>query len=121
MGVSGAEPGAMQAAIEEAFSSVATVHALMSFHDETSDVRRLNTAAWTRPVGVHAWTFQVLEASVDLHRRSVGVFDIAVAPVLQNLGYLPRDEYPHPAVAQPATTSAIELLSDNRIRFHRSD
>jgi len=36
--VSGAEAGVMQTAIEEAFSSVARVHTLMSFHLETSDV-----------------------------------------------------------------------------------
>src|SRR5262249_13387514 len=122
--VSGGEPGTMQAAIEEAFRSIAAVHALMSFHIDTSDVGRLNSTAWAGPVGVHPWTFRVLEAAVDLYRRSTGLFDMAIAPVLQNLGLLPPTKYPCPQMdplssgREPATTSAIELLSDNRVRFH---
>jgi thiamine biosynthesis lipoprotein len=125
--VSGAEAGVMQAAIEDAFSSVATVHTLMSFHLETSDVGRLNTTAWARSVGVHRWTFRVLETAVDLYRRSMGIFDIAVAPALQNLGLLPPDKYPcartnrSSSRTDPATTASIELLSDDRVRFHHPD
>jgi thiamine biosynthesis lipoprotein len=116
--VSGGEPQAMQEAIEEAFGTIATVHALMSFHLETSDVGRLNATAWALPVRVHPWTFRVLEASIDLYRRSAGVFDIAVAPVLQDLGLLARDKFPRLGIEEPAPASAIELLSDSRIRFH---
>ena len=87
--VAGAAPRDMHAAIEAAFGAVAKVHGLMSFHDANSDVGRLNNGGWVRPLRVHRWTFQVLEAAVDLHRRS----------------------------ASTATTEAIELLSDRRVRF----
>src|SRR5262245_10531915 len=80
----------MRAAIDAAFEAVAKVHALMSFHDANSDVGRLNSEAFARPLGVHRWTFKVLEAAVDLHWRSAGLFDIAIAPILQNMGLLPR-------------------------------
>jgi FAD:protein FMN transferase len=90
--VSGASPEGMDAAVDAAFDAVATVHGLMSFHDDGSDVSRLNREAFAGPVTVHPWTFEVLAAALDLHRRSAGVFDVAVAPVLQELGLLPRHD-----------------------------
>jgi FAD:protein FMN transferase len=88
--VTGAPPDKMEAAIDAAFDAVATVHRLMSFHDDGSDVSRLNREAFSGPVIVHPWTLEVLATALDLHRRSEGVFDVAVAPVLQHLGLLPR-------------------------------
>src|SRR5271165_3746740 len=76
------------AAIGAAFDAVAQVHALMSFHDPASDVSRLNRAADVGAIATHAWTFDVLATAVELHRRSRGLFNVAVAPVLQTLGLL---------------------------------
>jgi thiamine biosynthesis lipoprotein len=116
--VAGAPPAAMEAAVEAAFATVATVHGLMSFHDEDRDISRLNRDACAEAVAVHPWTYTVLDMALDLHRRSAGVFDIGVAPVLQDLGLLPRrdDETPPPA-AGPRDGDAIALLSDRRVRF----
>jgi thiamine biosynthesis lipoprotein len=58
-----------EAAIGAAFRAVADVHRHMSFHDPDSDVSRVNRQASMRAVSVHAWTYQVLEAAVELHRR----------------------------------------------------
>src|ERR1700730_1507068 len=87
--VAGAVKSEMNAAIDAAFEAVASVHRLMSFHEPGSDVSRLNREASVRPVSVHAWTYRVLEAAVEMHRRSNGMFDIAVAPTLQAMGRLP--------------------------------
>ena len=86
---SGAASADMEDAIEAAFGAVARVHRLMSFHDRGSDVSRLNRKAKAGAVAVDPWTFEVLAIAQDLHRRSGGAFDIAVAPVLQGLGLLP--------------------------------
>src|SRR5215468_1713923 len=80
---------AAEAAVEAAFSAVATAHRLMSFHETDSDVSRLNRSAASGAVRVHDWTYQVLEAACDLRRRSGGMFDISVATALQRLGLLP--------------------------------
>jgi thiamine biosynthesis lipoprotein len=88
--VAGAKISAMETAVEAAFAAVATVHRLMSFHETTSDVSRLNRGAASGMVRVHDWTYQVLETARDLNRRSAGVFNITVASALQNLGLLPR-------------------------------
>jgi thiamine biosynthesis lipoprotein len=120
--VAGAAPANMHAAIEAAFDAVAKVHALMSFHDAGSDVGRLNSEPWSRPVAVHSWTFQVLEAAVDLYGRSAGAFDIAVAQILQELGRLPRGQTDGwPVFGKPAKAEAIELLSGGRVRFARPE
>jgi len=110
---------AMEAAVEAAFSAIATVHRLMSFHETESDVSRLNCGAALGAVQVHEWTYQVLAAVCDLHRRSNGAFDISVATALQRLGLLPQV----PALCRLPRTEAgsrgdaIQLLPENRVRF----
>jgi FAD:protein FMN transferase len=116
--VAGRSEPEMTAAVDAAFEAVAKVHRLMSFHDADSDVSRLNREAHVKPVAVHAWTFAVLETAVELHRRSNGIFDIAVAPVLQALGLLP-DTREQPVAAPGARAfDAIELLGGHAVRFH---
>jgi thiamine biosynthesis lipoprotein len=113
----GASEAKMNEAIDAAFGAVAKVHRLMSFHDSDSDVSRLNREAHLRPVAVDAWTFAVLETATELHHRSGGVFDIAVAPALQALGLLPQTGS---SVASGARSgAAVELLDGDAVRFHR--
>jgi thiamine biosynthesis lipoprotein len=115
--VTGASPDQMEAAVDTAFEAVETVHRLMSFHEEGSDVSRLNREASSDSMTVHPWTFEVLAAALDLYRRSDGVFDVAVAPVLQDLGVLPRrDEMP---LMRPTggLGEPIVLLPDGRVGF----
>jgi FAD:protein FMN transferase len=119
-------PDATEAAVEAAFSAVAKVHRLMSFHETDSDVSRLNRGAASDAVRVHGWTYQVLEAARDLHGRSEGRFDISVASALQRLGLLPRV----PALSKTGVNALmasgerehgahdrIQLLPENRVRF----
>jgi FAD:protein FMN transferase len=113
----GAARAEIHQAIDAAFESIATVHRLMSFHDADSDVSRLNREAFDRPVMVHDWTFRVLQASVEMRRRSSGIFDVTVAPILQIMGLLPRfgDEAIFGTAARAA--DAIELLEGQLVRF----
>lgn len=106
-------------AIDAAFEAVSIVHTLMSFHDPDSDVSRLNREAFDRPVKVHEWTLDVLKTSIELHRRSGGLFNVAVAPILQRMGLLP---WPDDAATGGRTPvlDAVELLERSMIRFrHR--
>jgi thiamine biosynthesis lipoprotein len=115
--VAGAQAPAMQSAVNAAFQAIADVHRLMSFHEPDSDVSRLNQQAGVRPLRVHAWTFQVLEAAVEMHRRSKGIFDISVAPALQAIGLLPRLNHDAPIVTEARWFDAIELLPGQSVRF----
>ena len=114
----GAASANVEAAIEAAFGAVASVHRLMSFHDPASDVSRLNREAKARAVAVDRWTFEVLAIAEDLHRRSDGAFDIAVAPVLQDLGFLPAAKYHQ---GTPSKCNAIDLLPGCQVRFRDPD
>ena len=116
--VAHAAPEVMAAAVEDAFDAIARVHRCMSFHDPASDVSRLNQHAAAGAVTIDPWTFQVLETAVELHRRSAGLFDVGIAPVLQEAGLLPGPTCPRPP--GPLAASAddpIELLPGHRIRF----
>jgi FAD:protein FMN transferase len=115
----GAAEADLAVAIDAAFEAVATVHNLMSFHRADSDVSRLNREAHLRAISVHPWTFQVIETAIELHRRSNGVFDIAIAPALQRLGLLPGTYQNSPPDAAHSL-DAIELLADSAIRFRRA-
>jgi thiamine biosynthesis lipoprotein len=119
--VSGADKSEMNTAIDAAFEAVAGVHRLMSFHEPDSDVARLNREACVRPISVHAWTYQVLEAAVEMHRRSSGLFDIAVAPTLQAMGLLPRLGGDVPIDTEARPFDAIELLEGHKVRFRQAD
>jgi thiamine biosynthesis lipoprotein len=105
-----------EAAIEAAFAVVADVHQRMSFHDPDSDVRRLNRGAYHGAVKVAASTYAVLAAAIELHRRSNGLFDIAVADELQRLGLLPDDGEPRGAAVR-ASTGQIKLLPNGYVRY----
>jgi FAD:protein FMN transferase len=112
----GATEAEITVAVDAAFDAIAKVHRLMSFHDGDSDVSRLNREAHLRPMVVDAWTFAVLETAAELHRRSNGVFDIAVAPALQALGLLPRTRSAFASGTRSG--AAIELLAGHAVRFH---
>jgi thiamine biosynthesis lipoprotein len=115
--VSGAGEPDMNAAINAAFETVASVHRLMSFHEAESDVSRLNRKACHRPVKVHAWTFRVLEAAIEMHRRSNGVFDVTVAPTLQAIGLLPRLGCDPSTSTEARPFDSIELLPGQTVHF----
>jgi FAD:protein FMN transferase len=66
---------------------------------------------------VHAWTFGVLQAAVDMHRQSNGLFDVTVAPVLQDLGWLPPAGEGRRAGAAASPFDAVELLEGQRVRL----
>jgi FAD:protein FMN transferase len=116
--VEGASAAAMEEAVEAAFAAIRTVHMLMSFHEEDSDVSRLNQSAFETTVTVHPWTFQVLETALDLHCHSDGTFDIRIAPYLQKHGLLPY-HFGGPLTPEPLASNrcGIELISGQRVRF----
>ena len=92
------------------------VHRLMSFHDPTSDVARINRHAWHRPVKVHPWTWRVLKSAQEFSRKSDGVFDITMARQLVKWDYLPR---PDTRLCSGGSWRDIVLDDEYNIRFRR--
>jgi thiamine biosynthesis lipoprotein len=98
-----------------AFGRIARVQSLMSFHDSSSELSRLNACGHLHPLPVNEWTREVIAEAVRLGEASEGVFDITVAPELVKWGLLPKrvagEE--HPA----GTYRDIDLHADGRISF----
>lgn len=83
----GSEVADLETAVEAAFAAIGTVHGLMSAHEATSDVSRLNRDAFDAAIAVHPWTFEVLAMALDLHECSNGIFDIRTAPARGHAGF----------------------------------
>jgi len=112
---SGASQHAIGSAIDQAFDAVASIHALMSYHDPASDVSRLNRMG-AGTMAVHPHTWQVLEMARALATVSQGLFDISIVPTLVHHGYLPRHTgFPQPAAG--ANWQHIELLPYHQVRL----
>lgn len=110
--------GDLAGALTAAFTSIAKVQRLMSFHDGASDVSRLNRLAARVALRVHPWTFAVLREAQRTAEASAGVFDITVAAHLTRTGHLPRPRgipVPH----RRACWRDIQLLPGKRVRFLR--
>ncbi|WP_228527373.1 FAD:protein FMN transferase [Noviherbaspirillum soli] len=76
-------------AMRAAFDVIAEVHRLMSFHDEASDVARLNRAAIGEQIEVHPRTAEVLAAALAMSVESEGLFNPFCAPKLVAWEQLP--------------------------------
>ena len=88
---------ACEPAMRAAFDAVAEVHRLMSFHDEASDLARLNRAGIGEQIAVHPRTAEVLTMALALVAESDGLFNPFCAPRLVAWEHLPA-----PATAGPA-------------------
>ena len=116
--VGGLAEAAAQRAIDAGFAEVAQIHALMSFHEPTSDLARLNRGAALAPVQVHPETYAVISRALQMAEVSAGAFDPTIGAMLVAWGYLPRPAA-GPAPDPGATWRDVELLERNCIRFHR--
>ncbi len=107
-------------AIDSAFEEIAAVHRLMSFHEEDSDVGRLNRARAGQPVAVHPYTLDVLKCALAIAASSDSCFDISVGAELVKWRLLPRPAGAAGSRRHPkGSWRDIELLPDGRVEFHR--
>src|SRR5215470_12421280 len=114
---SGRDERLLARGIEAGFAAIATVHRLMSFHDRSSDVSRMNRHAFPKGVDVHPWTWQVMKESKRFAEASHGTFDVTVAPWLAKWNYLPRRGCPF---GSTGNWSDIFLRRDYEVFFRRS-
>ncbi len=102
--------------IDRACVVIEKVHRLMSFHDSTSDVARMNREASHESVKVHPWTWSVLRSAQEFSRKSDGVFDITMAQQLVKWNYLPR---PNTGLYGDGSWRDIVLEDHCNVRFRR--
>lgn len=107
----------LPAAIDAAFSAVEQIQQLMSFHDENSDVSRINAAAAGCEIRVDPHTAKVLAFARQLGDLSGGAFDIATAAVLVDSAFLPQQG--HAAAAPDSSYRDLELMTGDRVCWRR--
>jgi thiamine biosynthesis lipoprotein len=104
--------------IEAAFGEIETVHRLMSFHEPSSDVSRINRASPGTIVHLDRRTHEVLACAQMISRLSDGAFDVTVGGKLTEENVLPK-----PAEAETFDGNAsfrnIVLLADQCITLTR--
>ena len=79
-------PDARPARFEAAFAALRDVDAAMSLYRASSELRRLNARAATRPEPVGAETFALLARARALAAATDGAFDVTVLPLLRAWG-----------------------------------
>ncbi len=70
-------------AAADAFARIASLNAIMSDYDNTSELMRLCAQAGGPPVPVSAELFFVLSKAQEVSRQSGGAFDVTVGPVVK--------------------------------------
>lgn len=81
-------------AVEE---TLTRVNAGMSNWDPNSEISRFNAVKHTEPVPVSAELADVIQASIDIHARSGGLFDVTLGPLIELWGFgVRRPEDPIP-------------------------
>lgn len=103
--------------IDCAFAAIEKVQRLMSFHDVTSDVARMNRDALHEPVKVDPWTCRVLKCAQEFSSKSDGIFDITIGRQLVNWGYLPGSDK---RFGPRGNWKDVVLDDECNIRFRRS-
>ena len=111
---SGAASPVLERAVSAAFEAVTRVHRLMSFHEASSDVSRLNRRAACELVSVDRWTATVLRQARRLFEATNGLFDCAIGHELMQRGLLPSQDLDH---VVSGSFSAVQFLPDDRVGF----
>ena len=81
-------PAIAQKGIAAALDAISIVEGLMHPHRPGSDLAAIATCETHATVSVHAWTWEVLELSRQLHAASEGLFDPCLADAPGRLGDL---------------------------------
>jgi len=107
---------ALQTAVTAAFDAVTRVHRLMSVHEPSSDLSRINAAPPTSAVIVSNETAEVLAFALALAGQSEGLFDPTMGGAHSARGWLPA---PQRRPDADASWVDVELVA-NTVRCHRA-
>lgn len=105
-------------ALQRAFARIADVHAAMSFHEPSSDLRRIARSAAGTVLCVSPDSHTVLALALQLEAGSDAAFNPCCAAALVDRGLLPRPDPVPPGLAT-SLAAGIELLDDLQVRVCR--
>jgi thiamine biosynthesis lipoprotein len=98
------DPDRASRAAERAFAAIRRVDAQMSIHRTDSQIARVNAAAGQATVSVDEAVVDVVARAVEEARRTDGVYDPTVLPLMRLYGYYHsgQDRYPSDAEVRDA-------------------
>lgn len=110
------------AATDAAFAAIRDVHRLMSFHEASSDLSRINRAAPRQRIEIDLRTADVLRLALEIGDVSAGAFDCTVAPVLMRHGLLPQAPDASPGrLRDPLAARMSAFVVDDRAVIKQRD
>ncbi len=102
-------------AVERAFAAMREVDAQMSAHRADSGLSRLNRAAGLEPVRVAPALLEVVEQAGACARRSGGLYDPTVLPLMTLYGFYGPDRASLPTTAEVDRALALVGFEDVRL------
>jgi len=76
-------------AISLAFAAIEKVQSLMSFHDQQSELSKINHEAHLRTIAIDPWTCQIIRIAQDIRQHSGGLFNCGIGHRLVEAKLLP--------------------------------
>jgi thiamine biosynthesis lipoprotein len=111
--VHGESPERASTAIDAAFDAIRGVDAEMSIHRADSVLARLNASAGRGPVTIPDSLRQVLMIGLDFSRRSVGVYDPTILPLMRLWGFYGNERHAVPPDREIA--AALDLTGIGKV------
>jgi len=79
----GSDPIALRSAGEEAIREINRIGSRFSFYDSKSELSRVNSQAWNRPISIAGDLFELLQLCSEIYRQSNGYFDPTIGPLMR--------------------------------------
>lgn len=100
-----------EASVQNAFTKLARVQALMSTFEKNSDVSRINNLLPGQTLVIDHWTYGVLARAIEINKLTDGLFDCTVQARRRSRG--------RPSGLGRVSSAGIELLPESTVRIHR--
>jgi len=84
----GSNPASLRAAAEEALDEIDRLEDQLSLYRPGTEIARVNAEAHIAPVRVSPGVFRLLERARALSAETHGAFDITIAPLVQEWGFM---------------------------------
>ena len=114
--IRGADPDRAARAAQRAFEAIRLVDAQMSIHRADSQLSRVNAAAGRGEVPADPALFRVLEMARDAARRSGGIYDPTILPLMRLYGFYDSGRKRWPSDREIA--AALDVTGFRHVLLH---
>ncbi|HEX7078950.1 MAG TPA: FAD:protein FMN transferase [Candidatus Eisenbacteria bacterium] len=105
-------------AVGRAFAAIATVDAQMSIHRGDSQVARVNALAGRGDAAVDPAVLEVVDRAVDAARRTGGIYDPTILPLMRLYGFYDAKRQHYPSDRDVA--AVLGVTGYGRVRLDRA-